>query len=479
MDMPAISGASASSVAVDVIVEADEEEMPLVEAAESSPPMTAVTTTMTTPLQETLYLALQEDLHRKKYTDVTVAYFNQLTETGEVISQCHRLALAAKSRVLHRVLRGLDHEEDVRIIVVGDDPAEGHELVRTIYDPEQSNRNIPLWNEDNIGDWEDEWCTFCKRGADYEFNVQPVKYDKDEEVGDDDFIDDDNHEDLEGFFEEEYSESEMDDEKPIKKAKLKAKKKKKLNKYSSDFDDTVGGKRMKVDEPGMLKYAQKHGLDEEKVQELVNSRSKLIEYRDRGLTSSVWSKFNLLFCEGERIPYVCCMDCRLVRRFLPSKGPSLLSKHVRLCTNKEGVVVGVKERGAKEPDPNRPLSTKYLQQLLGVSSEKVSTCSPEMDQMSISLMENWDAIKFGESLVPYVFCKRCGKVLTWNKMKVGNLKRHTCKESHLIGPEAGQEASVISKEDLAQCINEKSGGYTTKPLKLSKHSVISFIFFQI
>ena len=69
---------------------------------------------------ETLFEAFNEDLVNRKYVDVTVAYFNQRTETAEVVSECHRLALAVKSRLLARALRGLDHEEDVRIVLTGD-----------------------------------------------------------------------------------------------------------------------------------------------------------------------------------------------------------------------------------------------------------------------------------------------------------------------------------------------------------------------
>ena len=102
-------------------------------------------------LDETLYSALKDDLITKHHTDMIFAYYNETTAMVEFSRECHRIALAAKSRSLHRILKHVDHEIDnATLIIVGKDgKPEAEALFNKLYNLQTSGKEINLWdNED-------------------------------------------------------------------------------------------------------------------------------------------------------------------------------------------------------------------------------------------------------------------------------------------------------------------------------------------
>ena len=460
------------------------------DAMDAPPSPGEAATTAGPSVPETLFEAFNEDLVNRKYVDVTVAYFNQRTETAEVVSECHRLALAVKSRLLARALRGLDHEEDVRIVLTGDAGVEeGYEFVRTIYDPAKSPAEISLWNELEIplgAGFDDNFCGFCKRGYG---GSRGGGGGAGEAVGGD-FVDDEDGEDgLQRLLEDL-----GDGDTPYVPEKRRARAvpsrgRRKRRKATLMLKDRK--RQPRVDEARMVEFAQKHDLTEEKVQELVLSKAKILDLRSRGLGTPVWSKFSLIFFEGERIPFVCCNKCKIVLSFLPSKGSAILSEHVGKCSGREGdfsgppdgkenelQFVGVGE-GGKVP------SRDHVAQLLATGSDRVTICPPGLctTTMPPGLVEMFDLVSYEGSVLPYAVCKRCNRVLLWNERKPGHLRRHVCREEEVKaggGADGATDAGELSREDLTALIVTKSESvsYRVFPAMPAKSDKIKQIYYK-
>ena len=443
--------------------------------APASPPGAATAIGPSVP--ETLFAAFNEDLVNKKYVDVTVAYFNQRTETAEVVSECHRLALAVKSRLLARALRGLDHEDDVRIVLTGDiGVEEGYEFVRTIYDPAKSPAEINLWNELEVplgAGFDDNFCGFCKR--DYTYRGDAIGGD---------FDDDDAEDGLQRLLDDlGDGDSPYIPEKKKPKAVLGRGRRKK-RKTTLMLRDRK--RQPRVDEARMVEFAQKHDLPEERVQELVLNKAKLLDLRSRGLGTPVWSRFSLIFCEGERIPFVCCNKCKIVKSFLPSKGSAVLSEHVGKCSGKEGDFSGPpdgKENEEQFIGEDKVPSRDYIAQLLATGSERVTICPPEIctTTMPQGLVEMFDLVSYEGNVLPYAVCKRCPRVLLWNERKPGHLRRHVCKDEEVkSGGDGATDASQLTREDLTTLIITKSESvsYRVFPAMPMKADKIKQIYYK-
>ena len=75
-----------------------------------------------TSLDQTIYTALKDDLITKHHVDILFSYYNETTSTVEFTMECHRIALAAKSKSLHQILNQTDQEIDrTTLIMVGKD----------------------------------------------------------------------------------------------------------------------------------------------------------------------------------------------------------------------------------------------------------------------------------------------------------------------------------------------------------------------
>ena len=101
-------------------------------------------------LDETLYSALKDDLITKRHTDMVFVYYNETTAMVEFSRECHRIALATKSRSLHRILKHVDHEIDnTTLIIVGKDgKPEAEALFNKLYTLQTSGNEINLWDNE-------------------------------------------------------------------------------------------------------------------------------------------------------------------------------------------------------------------------------------------------------------------------------------------------------------------------------------------
>ena len=59
-------------------------------------------------LDETVYGALRLDLDEKRHVDMVFSYYNEVSERVEYAADCHKIALAAKSTLIRKLL--LQHE---------------------------------------------------------------------------------------------------------------------------------------------------------------------------------------------------------------------------------------------------------------------------------------------------------------------------------------------------------------------------------
>ena len=59
-------------------------------------------------LDETVYAALRLDLNEKRHVDMVFSYYNEVSERVEYKVDCHKIALAAKSSLIRKLL--LQHE---------------------------------------------------------------------------------------------------------------------------------------------------------------------------------------------------------------------------------------------------------------------------------------------------------------------------------------------------------------------------------
>ena len=110
-------------------------------------------------LDWTVYSALKHDLTNKQHVDMVLAYYNEATSKVEFSKECHKIALAAKSRSLHQILlRHADHEgADTALIFVGqDNGSEVEALFNKCYNPETSSEEITLWSNEALTKFE---CT--------------------------------------------------------------------------------------------------------------------------------------------------------------------------------------------------------------------------------------------------------------------------------------------------------------------------------
>ena len=104
-------------------------------------------------LDQEVYSALREDLEQKNHVDMVFSYYNDSRGKVEYSMRCHRMALAAKSRLLHRVflLHDAEYNDSLSLILVGSGEMTPEEdLIRILYDPEKSGKDITLWDDDAI-----------------------------------------------------------------------------------------------------------------------------------------------------------------------------------------------------------------------------------------------------------------------------------------------------------------------------------------
>ena len=98
-----------------------------------------------------LYGALRDDLREEKHVDMVFSYYNETTGRVEHKAKCHRIALAAKSWVLQKILCQSGQEDNVTLILVGSaGMTSAEDLVGILYDPGKSGKDITLWDDEAL-----------------------------------------------------------------------------------------------------------------------------------------------------------------------------------------------------------------------------------------------------------------------------------------------------------------------------------------
>ena len=235
-------------------------------------------------LDQEVYGALRDDLKEKKHVDMVFSYFNDVRGKVEYSTSCHRMALAAKSRLLHRIF--LLHNGDLSLIIVGSGemtPAE--DLIGILYNPEKSGKDITLWDDDGI-------------------KLDPVEV-KPEQGKELDIF---HSEDEKGSTVNDEEDWELEDQEQIKKKKR-----------SPNVKDTKG--LPGIDIGSFLKLSSREkrhlegikrtlGLSLERMERLVKENADAIGFHE--YKQDRWGRFNALTYDGTLLPYSCCKDCRVV-----------------------------------------------------------------------------------------------------------------------------------------------------------------------
>jgi hypothetical protein len=251
-------------------------------------------------LDQTIFSELKSDLHERRHVDVVLAYYNDRECKTKYTVACHRIALGAKSRLLNKLLRTLDQVDDVRVVLAGgDDGSECKELLQTLYDPSKTAKDIRLW-DDNIvtvkaqqfeDDDDDPLAIAAKLETSRPNDCLKQEFFEGEFEGDTNNyycgMDDDLKVEDDSDPYEIISEDNEDFEGPPKKRQTTRK----------------SPKGKKITESARMTAAnEKLALTTTKVQDLVNDNFESLDWKKHPhLKSSAWNKFNLLYCEGERM----------------------------------------------------------------------------------------------------------------------------------------------------------------------------------
>ena len=111
-------------------------------------------------LDQVLYACLREDLSKKQHVDAVVSFYNEKTGKVEYTASCHRIALAAKSKFLGRLLASHDGPDDEMVHVVLVDPVDNwkaRQRVEVLYDPEKTDKEVAsLWGMEESEEDEEE-----------------------------------------------------------------------------------------------------------------------------------------------------------------------------------------------------------------------------------------------------------------------------------------------------------------------------------
>ena len=105
-------------------------------------------------LDQEVYHSLKEDLHQKQHVDAIISFYNDVTRKFEYTATCHRIALAAKSKLMHQLLashHGPDEERVHVVLVDSIDAGKAEELVELMYDPDKTEKDIAqMWEIEEV-----------------------------------------------------------------------------------------------------------------------------------------------------------------------------------------------------------------------------------------------------------------------------------------------------------------------------------------
>ena len=408
-------------------------------------------------LEQTVYGALRADLQEKRHIDMVFTYYNEDTAKTEYSAGCHRFAIAAKSRFLHHLFLFHGHEDDdLHLVLVGN----GHmtaaeDLIGLLYDPGKAGKDITLWEDEKVrltprAEVEEPWE-----------KVETVLIKEEVGSGDENVWD--------GGPKQE-SKCEDDDEeeyKPLKRKRRRGRPRKRQRDNDDDecsdegddedYDLGEGTQKRKlsqsrVQEMKLLQETEdKLGLSLDKVKQLVAEDSDVIGYYEHRLRR-IRTKFHSLSYDGEPIPYACCMDCRKVLSFQPTK-PTHLYNHMKLCEE---------ENGGHDAKPAQ--NATILSHLFRTGSDRVERYSSPEGVLPRALSQKFDCVRYEAKEVPWAICKHCGMVLSTKFKALGlkNLELHKCNTQHGKSAGGASFSRDIDVAHLEALIKKKHPDVVTK-----------------
>ena len=98
-------------------------------------------------IDQVVYNSLKEDLFKKQHVDAVISFYNEITGKVEYTASCHKIAMAAKSKLMHQLLSSHDGPDDEKVHVVlvdSIDRGKAVQLIELMYDHEKTDKDIAL-----------------------------------------------------------------------------------------------------------------------------------------------------------------------------------------------------------------------------------------------------------------------------------------------------------------------------------------------
>ena len=337
-------------------------------------------------LDQEVYSALREDLEQKKHVDMVFSYFNDSRGKVEYSVRCHRMALAAKSRLLQRMLLLQNDEcnDSLSLILVGSGEMTPEEdLIGILYDPEKCGKDITLWDDEAI-----------KVDQMEEFDLKPeLEFTQNDEFGE--FHD----EEVNDMNDHVYEDLDLGEEHDGGEQKRRNKRQKELSRETEGVPGIDIGSYLKLsskEKRQLEEIKRRLGLSLERVEKLVTENDDVIGYRE--YKQDRWGRFNALTHDGALIPYSCCKDCQTVIEY------QNLTRHGKVCKVGKSTVSVMAETSCG-------VDATLLSHLLRIGSDKVERYPAPEGELPATLGERFDCVRYEGKPVQWAVCRSCSMLV--------------------------------------------------------------------
>ena len=348
-------------------------------------------------IDQTVYGALRDDLVNKHHVDMVFAYYNEKTAKVELSKSCHRMALAAKSRLLYYLLsHGGFGDEVLTLILVGSDSmGAAEDLINTVYSPETSGKDITLWDDEGVKLGKSENVEVMPEFIKMDDIKEEIIYSNDDgcidQIGDDEFGPK-SHVDYKEETDSDW-ESNLPESNGIRSKRSRRERNKK--------DPSPPKKKRKQLEEANIKF----GLTLEKVQNLLEEDSGNIGFK------TGQRKFNSLTYDGCLIPYSQCKSCTKVIESKDMYAHGKLCKARKYLGHSTDVDVGQIEKLIRDKDSDVAMDhrTRNLEKLIRYGGPDVSK-----EQRSSTLgnfKKYFKYIIYKQAVIPFIYCRLCQNVI--------------------------------------------------------------------
>ena len=373
-------------------------------------------------IDQTVYGALKDDLINKHHVDMVFSYYNEKTAKVEFSKSCHRMALAAKSRLLYYLLsHGSFGDEILTLILVGSDNlGAAEDLINILYSPEKCGKDITLWDDAGIKLGKSENVMVIPEFESF-IKMDDIKEETDHNNEDacvdqlyDEEVDPKGHVD---YKEDSDWEFDLPDSNGIRskrscqkrnKKEPKKPKKKPHPKRSTDVDSQLRstGMRISSNQRKQLEEANsKFDLTLEKVQNLLEQNSGSISLK------SGQRKFDALTFNGCLIPYSQCKSCAKVIESKDVYAHGKLCKARKYLGHSTEVNMGQIEKLIREKDSDVAMDhrTRNLEKLIRYRGPDVS--KEQRSSILGNFKKYFKYIIYKQAVIPFIYCRLCQNVI--------------------------------------------------------------------